>query len=143
LLFFAEAVVLAGPFVVISLRQSNGVCEPGLHLLNSARQIAVPNAELDWDIAAAILAIDHEGAFAKANVGYLAQWHAPAIGSRQQDVFHRLGILAKARLITDYKIKAPVSFEDLGCSGAANRALYGCINICGHESISARDRSID
>src|SRR5580700_9723435 len=72
-LLFLQAVVFAGPFDVIALGKMDSLRQARLNLLNRARQVASAHAELDGNVAAAVLAKNHERALAQRNVGDLSE----------------------------------------------------------------------
>src|SRR5207302_10705837 len=121
----------------------NIVLELSLDLLNGSRQVAAPDAEFDRDIAAAVLAIDHEGALAEADFRHLPQRHPVAVWSGQENVLHGFGVLAILRLVTNDEIKPAVAFENLRYRRAANGGLHGRVNIGGHQPIASRPSTIN
>ncbi len=110
---FLQAVVFAGPLNVIALAEMNLFIEPALDILNRAGKIAAAHAEFHRDVALAVLAVDHERAFVKRDVGDLAERDAIALGCGQQDVANGFGRAAKFRLVTHDEIEAAVAFENL------------------------------
>ena len=90
-LFLAQAIEFAGPGVVVARRQLYLVGQLLLQILNGGGKIAAAHAELDGNVAAAVLAIDHERAIARFHVGNLADGHPATVRRRQQDAaeWHR------------------------------------------------------
>ncbi len=62
-----------------------------LQILNGRGQIAAAYAELDGNVAASVFAIDHEGAVAGFDIGYLANGYAAPVRCRQQDALNGFG----------------------------------------------------
>src|SRR5271163_5320231 len=75
-LLFLKAVVLARPFVMIALGEVNFFGDAALDILNCPGEISAAHTELHRDVATAILAIDHEGAFTERHVGDLRERNA-------------------------------------------------------------------
>src|ERR1700691_193658 len=102
----------------------NLLCEAALNVLDCAGQVAVAHAEFDGDKTPAILAVNHECAFAERNVGYLAERDIIPIGSGKQNISDSFGSLAKLWLVTNDEIEAAIAFQNLRCRYATNGRLH-------------------
>src|SRR6266852_2099519 len=85
-LFPPQALVLAGPLVVITGRQVDRCSKALLGFVDRGGEVAATHAELDGDIALAVLAVDHEGTLLQVHVRHLAQRHASPLRRGQQDI---------------------------------------------------------
>ena len=143
LLFFAKAVELAGPGVVVSGGKLHLLGQLPLQVLDGAGEVASSHAELDGDIAAAAFVIDHERAVSQVDIGDGAERHLSAIGSRDQNLADRLRRIAKFRRITHGKVEAPVAIDDLRDRCAADRGLNDVVYILRLQAESGRLGSVD
>src|SRR5579862_8977597 len=121
----------------------NFLRDPGLHLPDSSGEVSAAHTELHRDIAAAILAIDHESAFAQGNVGHLGERNAAAVRRGQQDVANRFGSAAEFRLIANDEVEATITFEDLRRGKSADGCLNRGIQVRSHQTVPGTGGAVD
>src|SRR3984957_9134566 len=114
-----------------------------LQILNGRSQIAAAHAELDGDITAAILAIDHKGAVAGLYISDLANGHSASVSRWQQDALNGVRTIAISLRKTHSQIEPAVPLNDLGNGCATHRRLNRGIHVSSGETITRSLRAID
>ena len=114
-----------------------------MQILDGSGKIATAHAELDGNITATVLAIDHECAIARLYVGDLADRNATTVSRGQQDALNGIGAIAKSFGKADGQIEPAVAFNDLGDGCATDRGLNSGIDICRCETIACSLGAVD
>ena len=122
---FFQAVVFAGPFVMEALGQLELMRDAVLRIFHGGGEVATADAELDGNVTAIVLAVDHEGAVVEVDICDLTKRNAAAVGSGDGELRMASGILAEFRLVADDEIEATVAIENFGRSYSANGCLHG------------------
>ena len=135
-LFLFQAVELAGPGVLVAGRHPDLIGHATLQIQNGAGQVAPPHAELNRNVAAPALVINHEGAIADGHVCYHRELYLVAVGGWQQDAGDLIGRAAEIRRIANGKIESAVVVDDLGNGRTADSGLDHVVDVLGLQTIA-------
>ena len=141
------ALVFAGPFQRVALRQFHFAIDLHHGLLDGAAKVAASHAVLDGDVALVPFPVDHRCAVFDLDVSDFGQRDALAAGRYDANVANVVHRPAELFLVARDQIEALLTNKDLANRIAADCRLDGVLNVGGIDakavSLLSIDRDID